>query len=74
MPYLLGMYLCWGVGRAFALAAGWARGGRRAVLQRGADWARRGARAALAAVALLALVPLLCGLLLELVTLTYLFC
>ncbi|XP_013172213.1 PREDICTED: E3 ubiquitin-protein ligase MARCH6 isoform X1 [Papilio xuthus] len=62
-----GMYVCWAVGRGGALAAGWARGGRAALLARAALWARRAARATLAALALLGLVPLMFGLLLELV-------
>nr|XP_032520336.1 E3 ubiquitin-protein ligase MARCH6 [Danaus plexippus plexippus] len=62
-----GMYVCWAVGRGGALAAGWARGGRAALLARAALWTRRAARAALAALALLGLVPLMFGLLLELV-------
>ncbi|XP_045450743.1 E3 ubiquitin-protein ligase MARCHF6 [Melitaea cinxia] len=62
-----GMYVCWAAGRGGALAAGWARGGRAALLERAALWARRAARAALAALALLGLVPLMFGLLLELV-------
>lgn len=61
------MYVCWAAGRGGALAAGWARGGRAALLERAALWARRAARAALAALALLGLVPLMFGLLLELV-------
>lgn len=59
--------MCWAVGRGGALAAGWARGGRAALLARAALWTRRAARAALAALALLGLVPLMFGLLLELV-------
>ncbi|XP_068618251.1 E3 ubiquitin-protein ligase MARCHF6 [Battus philenor] len=62
-----GMYVCWAGGRGGALAAGWARGGRAALAARAGLWARRAVRAALAAVALLGLVPLMFGLLLELV-------
>ncbi|XP_047503462.1 E3 ubiquitin-protein ligase MARCHF6 [Pieris napi] len=62
-----GMYVCWAAGRGGALAAGWARGGRAALVNRTAVWASRAARAALAALALLGLVPLMFGLLLELV-------
>ncbi|XP_049874552.1 E3 ubiquitin-protein ligase MARCHF6 [Pectinophora gossypiella] len=62
-----GMYVCWAVGRGGTLAAGWARGGRVALLTRLALWARVALRAALAALALLGLVPLMFGLLLELV-------
>ncbi|GBP15771.1 E3 ubiquitin-protein ligase MARCH6 [Eumeta japonica] len=62
-----GMYLCWAFGRGGSLLAGWARGGRRALLTRAALWARVGLRASLAALILLGLVPLLFGLLLELV-------
>ncbi|XP_026762905.1 E3 ubiquitin-protein ligase MARCHF6 [Galleria mellonella] len=62
-----GMYACWALGRGGGLAAGWARGGRAALASRAALWARRAARAALAALALLGLVPLMFGLLLELV-------
>ncbi|CAH2039826.1 unnamed protein product, partial [Iphiclides podalirius] len=60
-----GMYVCWAAGRGGALAAGWARGGRAALVARAALWAHRAARAALAALALLGLVPLMFGLLLE---------
>ncbi|XP_013140225.1 PREDICTED: E3 ubiquitin-protein ligase MARCH6 [Papilio polytes] len=62
-----GMYVCWAAGRGGALAARWARRGRAALLRRAALWTRRAARAALAALALLGLVPLMFGLLLELV-------
>ncbi|XP_060802474.1 E3 ubiquitin-protein ligase MARCHF6 [Amyelois transitella] len=62
-----GMYVCWAVGRGGSLCAGWARGGRSALVSRAALWARRAARAAAAALLLLGLVPLLFGLLLELV-------
>ncbi|XP_063382706.1 E3 ubiquitin-protein ligase MARCHF6 [Cydia fagiglandana] len=62
-----GMYVCWALGRGGTLLAGWARGGRRALLARAATWARIAARAGAAALALLGLVPLLFGLLLELV-------
>lgn len=62
------MYVCWAVGRGGGLALGWARGGRGALAGRAALWARRAARAALAALALLGLVPLMFGLLLELVS------
>ncbi|XP_026325179.1 E3 ubiquitin-protein ligase MARCH6 [Hyposmocoma kahamanoa] len=62
-----GMYVCWALGRGGTLAASWARGGRGALLTRLAMWARVAARAALAAAALLGLVPLMFGLLLELV-------
>lgn len=61
------MYVCWAVGRGGTLAAGWARGGRAMLAARAALWARLAARAALAALALLGLVPLMFGLLLELV-------
>ncbi|CAB3259650.1 unnamed protein product [Arctia plantaginis] len=62
-----GMYVCWAVGRGGTLAAGWARGGRAVLAARAALWAKVAARAALAALALLGLVPLMFGLLLELV-------
>lgn len=63
-----GMYVSWAAGRAGVAAAGWARGGARGGLwSRAAVWARTAARAALAAVLLLGLVPLMFGLLLELV-------
>lgn len=62
-----GMYICWAIGRGCGLAVGWARGGRRALLTRAAMYARLCLRATLAAAALLALIPLLFGLLLELV-------
>ncbi|XP_075978605.1 E3 ubiquitin-protein ligase MARCHF6 isoform X2 [Anticarsia gemmatalis] len=62
-----GMYVCWAAGRGGTLAAGWARGGRAVLAQRAALWSRVAARAALAALALLGLVPLMFGLLLELV-------
>ncbi|XP_037972675.2 E3 ubiquitin-protein ligase MARCHF6 isoform X2 [Plutella xylostella] len=62
-----GMYVCWAIGRGGALAAGWARGGRRQLFRRLAQWARLALRAAAAAAALLGVVPLLFGLLLELV-------
>ncbi|XP_059053765.1 E3 ubiquitin-protein ligase MARCHF6 [Achroia grisella] len=62
-----GMYACWALGRGGGLAAGWARGGRAALAARAALWARRAARAALAALALLGVVPLMFGMLLELV-------
>ncbi|CAH2216859.1 jg27594, partial [Pararge aegeria aegeria] len=63
-----GMYVCWAAGRGGALAAGWAQGGRAALLARASLWTKRAARAALAALALLGLVPLMFGLLLELVS------
>lgn len=62
------MYVCWALGRGGTLAAGWARGGRRALMARAALWAKVATRAALAALALLGLVPLMFGLLLELVS------
>ncbi|XP_028171892.1 E3 ubiquitin-protein ligase MARCH6 [Ostrinia furnacalis] len=62
-----GMYVCWALGRGGTLAAGWARGGRTALVSRCILWARVALRAALAAAALLGLVPLMFGLLLELV-------
>ncbi|KAJ2944212.1 hypothetical protein O0L34_g18190 [Tuta absoluta] len=60
-----GMYVCWAMGRGGTLAAGWARGGRGALFARLYLWTRVALRAALAALALLGLVPLLFGLLLE---------
>lgn len=70
----LGMYVCWAVGRGGTLAAGWARGGRAVLAARAALWARVAARAALAALALLGLIPLMFGLLLELVTCLLFMC
>lgn len=64
-----GTYLCWLMARAAALALSWLPQGRAAILSRLKQWFMLGARAAAAFIILLGLVPLLFGLLLELVSL-----
>lgn len=62
-----GMYVCWVLGRGGTLAAKWTRGGKRALIQRAKMLWYLASRAGLAAIALLGVVPLMFGLLLELV-------
>ncbi|XP_049958732.1 E3 ubiquitin-protein ligase MARCHF6 isoform X1 [Schistocerca serialis cubense] len=62
-----GTYLCWLVARAIALALSWLPQGRAAILSCLRQWCIYGARAVAACSILLGLVPLLFGLLLELV-------
>ncbi|KAJ8878389.1 hypothetical protein PR048_018967 [Dryococelus australis] len=62
-----GTYLCWLLARAAALVLGWLPQGRAAVLARLRQWCVLGARSAVAFALLLGVVPLLFGLLLELV-------
>lgn len=62
-----GMYLCWLGARAFALMLSWLPQGRAAMIARVKQWFVWSVRAAVAFSVLLGLVPLLFGLLLELV-------
>ena len=62
-----GTYLCWLAARAIALILSWLPQGRAAILARLRQWCVLGAKSAVAFSVLLGLVPLLFGLLLELV-------
>lgn len=62
-----GTYLCWLAARAIALILSWLPHGRAAILARLRQWCVLGAKSAVAFSVLLGLVPLLFGLLLELV-------
>ncbi|XP_066997682.2 E3 ubiquitin-protein ligase MARCHF6 [Anabrus simplex] len=62
-----GTYLCWLSARAIALLLSWLPQGRAAITARLRQWCILGAKAALAFSILLGLIPLLFGLLLELV-------
>ncbi|XP_053988914.1 E3 ubiquitin-protein ligase MARCHF6 [Hylaeus anthracinus] len=62
-----GTYVCLAAGRGLALAFSWLPRGRRAVLDRVKHWAIIGVKASVAFFLLLGLIPLLFGLLLELV-------
>lgn len=62
-----GTYVCWVCARALTFLSGWLPQGRRAVLARLRHWAVLGAKTLAASLALLGLIPLLFGLLLELV-------
>lgn len=62
-----GTYVCWAAARGLALAFSWLPRGRRAVLDRVKHWAIIGVKASVAFFLLVGLIPLLFGLLLELV-------
>lgn len=62
-----GTYLCWLAARAIALLLSWLPQGRAAILARLRQWCVLGAKSAVAFSVLLGVVPLLFGLLLELV-------
>ncbi|KZC11858.1 E3 ubiquitin-protein ligase MARCH6 [Dufourea novaeangliae] len=62
-----GTYVCWAAARGLALALSWLPRGRRAVLERVKHWAIIGVKASVAFFLLIGLIPLLFGLLLELV-------
>ncbi|XP_050489684.1 E3 ubiquitin-protein ligase MARCHF6 isoform X1 [Bombus huntii] len=62
-----GMYVCWAAARGLALAFSWLPRGRRALLDRIKHWAIIGVKASVAFFLLIGLIPLLFGLLLELV-------
>nr|CAD7594684.1 unnamed protein product [Timema genevievae] len=62
-----GTYLCWLAARAVALVLGWLPQGRAAITARLSQWCTLGAKSAVAFSVLLGLIPLLFGLLLELV-------
>lgn len=62
-----GTYVCWAAARGLALAFSWLPRGRRAVLDRVKHWAIIGVKASVAFFLLIGLIPLLFGLLLELV-------
>lgn len=62
-----GTYLCWLAARAIALMLSWLPQGRAAILARLRQWCVLGAKSAVAFSVLLGVVPLLFGLLLELV-------
>lgn len=62
-----GTYVCWAAARGLALAFFWLPRGRRAVLDRVKHWAIIGVKASVAFFLLVGLIPLLFGLLLELV-------
>ena len=62
-----GTYVCWAAARGLALAFSWLPRGRRAILDRIKHWALLGVKASVAFVLLIGVIPLLFGLLLELV-------
>ncbi|KAK2579697.1 hypothetical protein KPH14_011044 [Odynerus spinipes] len=62
-----GTYVCWAAARGLALAFSWLPRGRRAILDRVKHWVILGMKAAVAFVLLVGIIPLLFGLLLELV-------
>lgn len=62
-----GTYVCWVGARAMTLVLGWLPQGRRAITTRLKQWAVLGAKTLVASIALLGVIPLLFGLLLELV-------
>ncbi|XP_012259936.2 E3 ubiquitin-protein ligase MARCHF6 [Athalia rosae] len=62
-----GTYVCWAAARGLALALSWLPRGRRAVFDRIKHWAVLGLKASVAFVLLVGVIPLLFGLLLELV-------
>lgn len=64
-----GTYVCWAAARGLALALSWLPRGRRAVLDRVKHWAIIGVKAFVAFFLLIGLIPLLFGLLLQLVVL-----
>ncbi|XP_051166426.1 E3 ubiquitin-protein ligase MARCHF6 [Leptopilina boulardi] len=62
-----GTYVCWAAFRGLALAISWLPRGRRAIIDRIKHWAILGAKASVAFFLLIGVIPLLFGLLLELV-------
>ncbi|KAJ8679013.1 hypothetical protein QAD02_014800 [Eretmocerus hayati] len=62
-----GTYVCWAAARGLALAVSWLPRGRRAILDRFKHWAIIGAKAFVSCNLLVGVIPLLFGLLLELV-------
>lgn len=62
-----GTYVCWALARGLALAFSWLPRGRRAVIDKIKHWAILGAKATVAFSLLVGVIPLLFGLLLELV-------
>ncbi|XP_058793863.1 E3 ubiquitin-protein ligase MARCHF6 isoform X2 [Phymastichus coffea] len=62
-----GTYVCWAAARGLALAFSWLPRGRRAILERVKHWAIIGVKAFVFCVLLVGVIPLLFGLLLELV-------
>ncbi|KAM0737087.1 E3 ubiquitin-protein ligase MARCHF6 [Formica fusca] len=62
-----GTYVCWAAARGLALAFSWLPRGRRAIIDRIKHWAILGVKASVAFVLLVGVIPLLFGLLLELV-------
>ena len=62
-----GTYVCWGAARGLALAVSWLPRGRRAILDRIKHWVIIGAKAFVSCILLVGVIPLLFGLLLELV-------
>lgn len=62
-----GTYVCWAAARGLALAVSWLPRGRRAILERVKHWAIIGAKAFVSSILLIGVIPLLFGLLLELV-------
>lgn len=62
-----GTYICWVAVRGLALAFSWLPRGRRAILDRVKHWVILGMKALVASVLLVGVIPLLFGLLLELV-------
>ncbi|OXU26304.1 hypothetical protein TSAR_001258 [Trichomalopsis sarcophagae] len=62
-----GTYVCWAAARGLALAVSWLPRGRRAILDRVKHWAIIGAKAFVSCILLVGVIPLLFGLLLELV-------
>ncbi|XP_066593541.1 E3 ubiquitin-protein ligase MARCHF6 [Prorops nasuta] len=62
-----GTYVCWAAARGLALAFSWLPRGRQAILDRVKHWALLGVKASIACLLLVGVIPLLFGLLLELV-------
>lgn len=62
-----GTYVCWAAARGLAFAFSWLPRGRRAIVRRIKHWAILGMKASVAFVLLVGVIPLLFGLLLELV-------
>ncbi|XP_043490280.1 E3 ubiquitin-protein ligase MARCHF6 [Polistes fuscatus] len=62
-----GTYVCWAAVRGLALAFSWLPRGRRAILDKVKHWVILGLKASVASVLLVGVIPLLFGLLLELV-------
>ncbi|KAJ8922998.1 hypothetical protein NQ315_001546 [Exocentrus adspersus] len=62
-----GLYLCWLAARAVTLVLGWLPQGRAAMMERLKQWCVLGIKTILASVILLGVIPLLFGLMLELI-------